>query len=147
MTNKANQMDETIITALENTRTIAMLGASPKPERASFRVMEYLLKRGYIVIPVNPGQAGGMILGQKVYATLADIPTAIDMVDVFRASDALVGIVAEVLALDALPKVIWTQLDVQDDEAMMPALAANITVIQDRCPKIEIPRLGIRTLA
>ncbi|MBC2773572.1 CoA-binding protein [Rhizobium sp. AQ_MP] len=128
---------------LVNVRTIALLGASPKPDRPSFGVMRFLLSKGYTVYPVNPGQAGKEILGQTVYATMADIPQAIDMVDVFRAPEYLGEVVAESLALQNRPKVIWGQLSVRDDEAVKPAEAAGIRVVMDRCPAIEIPRLGL----
>lgn len=128
---------------LGNVRTIALLGASPKPDRPSFGVMRFLLSKGYTVYPVNPGQAGKEILGQTVYATMADIPGPVDMVDVFRAPEYLGEVVAEALALPNRPKVIWGQLTVRDDEAVKPAEAAGIRVVMDRCPAIEIPRLGL----
>jgi uncharacterized protein len=133
--------DEYILDILRSVKTIAMLGASPKEIRPSFGVMAFLLARGYRVIPVNPGFAGKEIQGQTVYARLADIGEEIDMVDVFRASDALRGIVDEVLALQPLPKVLWTQLDVRDDEAAARAEQAGIKVVMDRCPAIEYRRL------
>ncbi|EKF58471.1 CoA-binding protein [Agrobacterium albertimagni AOL15] len=128
---------------LGSVRTIALLGASPKPDRPSFGVMRFLLSKGYTVYPVNPGQAGKEILGQTVYASMADIPEPIDMVDVFRAPEYLGEVVAEALALPNRPKVIWGQLTVRDDEAVKPAEAAGIRVVMDRCPAIEIPRLGL----
>ncbi|ODS56563.1 MAG: CoA-binding protein [Agrobacterium sp. SCN 61-19] len=128
---------------LGGVRTIALLGASPKPDRPSFGVMRFLLSKGYTVYPVNPGQAGKEILGQTVYATMADIPEPIDMVDVFRAPEYLGEVVAEVLALPNRPKFIWGQLSVRDDEAVKPAEEAGIRVVMDRCPAIEIPRLGL----
>lgn len=128
---------------LGSVRTIALLGASPKPDRPSFGVMRFLLSKGYTVYPVNPGQAGKEILGQTVYASMADIPEPIDMVDVFRAPEYLGEVVAESLALPNRPKVIWGQLTVRDDEAVKPAEAAGIRVVMDRCPAIEIPRLGL----
>ncbi|MBU0740060.1 MAG: CoA-binding protein [Alphaproteobacteria bacterium] len=128
---------------LGSVRTIALLGASPKPDRPSFGVMRFLLSKGYTVYPVNPGQAGKEILGQTVYATMADIAEPIDMVDVFRAPEYLGEVVTETLALQNRPKVIWGQLTVRDDEAVKPAEAAGIRVVMDRCPAIEIPRLGL----
>lgn len=128
---------------LGEVKTIALLGASPKPDRPSFGVMRFLLSKGYTVYPVNPGQAGKEILGQAVYATMADIPEAIDMVDVFRAPEYLGEVVSEALALPNCPKVIWGQLSVRDDEAVKPAEEAGIRVVMDRCPAIEIPRLGL----
>lgn len=126
---------------LRSTKTIALVGASPNAERPSHRVMAFLLRKGYTVFPVNPGQAGKEIQGQTVYATLADIPEPIDMVDVFRAADALPALVDEILALKPLPKVIWGQLAVRDDKAAEKAEAAGIKVVMDRCPAIEYPRL------
>lgn len=128
---------------LGSVKTIALLGASPKPDRPSFGVMRFLLSKGYTVYPVNPGQAGKEILGQTVHATMADIPGTIDMVDVFRAPEYLGEVVSEALALPHRPKVIWGQLSVRDDEAVKPAQEAGIKVVMDRCPAIEIPRLGL----
>jgi hypothetical protein len=126
---------------LTSVRTIALLGASPKPERPSNGVMRFLLAKGYRVIPVNPGRAGGEILGQRCYGDLASIPEPFDMVDVFRASDALPGIVDEILALARRPAVLWTQLGVQDAKAAEAAAAAGLDVVMNRCPAIEHPRL------
>ncbi|UNK36960.1 CoA-binding protein [Shinella sp. H4-D48] len=126
---------------LRATKVIALVGASPNPERPSQRVMAFLLRKGYRVIPVNPGQAGKEILGQRVVGRLADIEEPIDMVDVFRAANALPAVVDEVLALSPLPKVIWGQLSVRHDEAAARAEAAGIKVVMDRCPAIEYPRL------
>ncbi|KQS93903.1 MULTISPECIES: CoA-binding protein [unclassified Rhizobium] len=126
---------------LRSTKTIALVGASPNAERPSHRVMAFLLRKGYTVFPVNPGQAGKEIQGQTVYATLADIPEPIDMVDVFRAADALPALVDEILAVKPRPKVIWGQLAVRDDKAAEKAEAAGIKVVMDRCPAIEYPRL------
>lgn len=134
--------DVTIISALRSAKTIAMLGASANETRPSWFVMRYLLGKGYTVIPVNPGQAGGKILGQTVYASLKDIPVAIDMVDVFRPTAALPAIIDEVLALPIVPKVLWTQLTIRDDAQAVRAEDAGITVIQNRCPKIEFARLS-----
>ena len=126
---------------LRATKVIALVGASPNPERPSQRVMAFLLRKGYRVIPVNPGQAGKEILGQRVVGRLADIEEPIDMVDVFRAANALPAVVDEVLALSPLPKVIWGQLSVRHDETAARAEAAGIKVVMDRCPAIEYPRL------
>lgn len=128
---------------LQEARTIALVGASPNPARPSFGVMRFLLSKGYRVIPVNPGQAGKEILGQTVYATLGDIPEPVDMVDVFRASEYLHAVVDETIALEPRPKAIWSQLSVRDDLAAKTAEAAGIKVVMDRCPAIEMPRLGL----
>lgn len=128
---------------LKSTGTIALVGASPKPDRPSYGVMRFLLSRGYKVIPVNPGQAGKEILGQKTVARLADIGEPIDMVDVFRASEYLGEVVDDALALETRPKAIWSQLGVRDDNAAARAEAAGIKVVMNHCPAIEIPRLGL----
>lgn len=126
---------------LRSTKTIALVGASPNPERPSNRVMAFLLRKGFQVIPVNPGHAGHQLHGQTVVARLADITVPIDMVDVFRSADALPALVEEVLRLSPLPKVIWGQLSVRHDEAAASAEAHGIKVVMDRCPAIEYPRL------
>ena len=127
---------------LQSVKTIAVVGASANDVRPSFFVMKYMLDKGYQVIPVNPGQAGRQILGQMTYAKLSEIPVAIDMVDIFRASNAVPGIVEEVLALAPLPRVIWMQLTVRHDEAAARAEADGIKVVMNRCPKIEYARLS-----
>jgi hypothetical protein len=126
---------------LQSTRRIAMVGASPNPARPSNGVLRFLLSKGYDVVPINPGQAGGTIHGQTVAASLADIEGPVDMVDVFRAADQLSAVIDEVLAMPHRPKVVWAQLGVRDDAAAEKAEAAGITVIMDRCPAIEYPRL------
>lgn len=126
---------------LRDTKTIALLGASPNPARPSNSVMRFLLSKGYRVIPVNPGQAGKEILGQTVFATLADIGEPIDMIDVFRAAEYLPAVVDEALALDPRPKVIWGQLSVRDDAAAEKAESGGLKVVMNRCPAIEYPRL------
>jgi predicted CoA-binding protein len=127
---------------LQSVKTIAVVGASANDVRPSYFVMKYMIDKGYTVIPVNPGQAGREILGQMTYAKLSDIPVAIDMVDIFRASDAVPGIVEEVSALEPLPKIVWMQLTVRHDEAAARAEAAGIKVVMNRCPKIEYGRLS-----
>jgi uncharacterized protein len=126
---------------LKSVRTIALLGASPNPERPSNGVMRFLLTHGYEVFPVNPGQAGKEINGRIVYGRLADVPQPVDMVDVFRASEYLDEVVSDALSLPQLPQVIWAQLGVRDDAAASRAEGAGIRVIMNRCPAIEIPRL------
>lgn len=133
--------DHYLAEILRETETIALVGASPKPERPSHRVMAFLLRKGYRVIPVNPGQAGRTILDQPVVARLGDIAEPIDMVDVFRTPAALPALIQEILALPRLPKVVWGQLSVRDDGAAAKAEAAGIRVVMDRCPAIEYPRL------
>nr|WP_280924008.1 MULTISPECIES: CoA-binding protein [unclassified Ciceribacter] len=135
--------DAYLAEVLKSTGTIALVGASPKPDRPSYGVMRFLLSRGYKVIPVNPGQAGKEILGQKTVARLADIGEPIDMVDVFRASEYLGEVVDDALALETRPKAIWSQLGVRDDNAAARAEAAGIKVVMNHCPAIEIPRLGL----
>ena len=127
---------------LNSIRTIAMVGASANDVRPSFFVLKYLIAKGFTVYPVNPGQAGKEILGQRVYARLSDIPHAIEMVDIFRAPDAVPAIVDEALTLDPLPKVIWMQLGVRNDEAAAKAEAAGLKVVMNRCPKIEYGKLS-----
>ena len=122
---------------LRSVKTIALVGASANEVRPSYLVMKYLLGKGYEVIPVNPGLAGQTILGRQVYSTLKDIPAAIDMVDIFRNSQAAGTITGEALALDAKPKVIWMQLSVRNDGAAARAETAGLQVVMNRCPKIE----------
>jgi len=137
-----NYPDSYIRGILNTVKTIAMVGISPKDVRPSYFVFKYLLERGYRMIPVNPGQAGGDILGQPVYARLADIPEPIDMVDVFRAAQYAPGIVEEALGLKPPPKVIWMQLGIRNEEAARLAEANGLKVVMDRCPKIEYGRLS-----
>src|SRR3954447_10748311 len=127
---------------LNTVKTIAMVGLSPKDNRPSYFAFKYLLERGYHMIPVNPGQAGKDILGQKVYAKLADIPEPVDLVDIFRAAQYATGIVKEALALKPRPQVIWMQLSVRNDEAARLAEEAGLKVVMNRCPKIEYGRLS-----
>ncbi len=127
---------------LNSVKTIAIVGASANDVRPSFFVLKYLLAKGFDVYPVNPGQAGKEILGRLCYASLAEIPVAIDMVDIFRGSDAIPGILDQVLKLEPLPKVLWMQLTVRNDEAAARAEAAGMKVVMNRCPKIEYGRLS-----
>ena len=135
---------DTYIRGILNTvKTIAMVGVSPKDNRPSYFAFKYLLERGYNMIPINPGQTGKELLGRKVYARLADVTGPIDMVDIFRASQHAGAVVDEALVLKSLPQVIWMQLGVRNDAAAAKAEAAGVKVVMNRCPKIEIPRLGV----
>ena len=126
---------------LTSVRTIAVVGASPQRGRPSHRVMAYLQRRGYRAIPVNPNAAGSTIHGETCYATLAEIPDPIDMVDIFRKAETAGEVVDEAIAIGA--KVVWMQLGVRDDDAAIRAEARGIKVVMNRCPAIEIPRLGL----
>jgi O-acetylhomoserine (thiol)-lyase len=132
--------DATLRRILSTVRTVAMVGASANWNRPSYFVMKYLRGKGYRVIPVNPANAGQEQLGERVYASLRDIPDQIDMVDVFRASEAVGPIVDDAIAVGA--KVVWMQLGVRNDEAAAKAEAAGLEVVMNRCPKIEFGRLG-----
>jgi predicted CoA-binding protein len=127
---------------LNSVKTIAMVGVSPKENRPSYFAFKYLLERNYRMIPVNPGQAGKELLGQKIYARLSDIPEPIDMVDIFRASQHVPPVVEEALTLKPVPRVIWMQLGIRNDEAAALAEAAGLKVVMNRCPKIEYGRLS-----
>ncbi|MCJ2067681.1 CoA-binding protein [Methylobacterium sp. J-030] len=143
----ARYPDARIRAILNDTRTIALVGASANPARPSWIVLKYLLDRGYAVTPVNPGLAGQDLLGRRVAASLAEVQASsseqpIDMVEIFRNSAAAGPLVDEALALSPLPKVIWMQLGVRDDAAAARAEARGLTVIMNRCPKIEYGRLS-----
>jgi uncharacterized protein len=127
---------------MKSVKTIALVGASNNPARPSWIVTKYLIERGYDVTPVNPGLAGQEILGRPVYGRLADIPRPVDMVEIFRNSQAAGPITDEALALDPLPKVIWMQLSVRNDAAAEKAEARGVKVVMNRCPKIEYGRLS-----
>jgi len=128
---------------LSDVRVIAVVGFSANPARPSNGVARYLREQGYTVIPVNPGLAGQLFEGQEIYASLGDIPVDVDMVDVFRVSEAVPDIVQEAIARWTGLKAIWLQLGVVNDAGLAPAEAIGIRCVQDRCPKIEIPRLGL----
>jgi predicted CoA-binding protein len=134
--------DHDIARIARDTKVVAMVGLSPNEARPSWGVARYLQSQGIRVIPINPGHDGQTILGERVYATLADIPAAegVQLVDIFRRSDAVGQVVDEALAHLPDLQVIWTQLGVRDDAAAERARARGITVVQDRCPKIEFPR-------
>ena len=137
--------DELLRGILRDTRTIAMVGASPKWVRPSYFAMKYLQEKGYRVIPVNPAAAGQTILGETCYASLAEVPGPVDLVDIFRNSEAAGPITDEAIALagDKNIKVVWMQLGVRNDAAAARAEAAGLTVIMDRCPAIEYRRLNL----
>jgi predicted CoA-binding protein len=127
---------------LNGVKSIAMVGASANSARPSYLVLKYLSERGYRMLPINPGLAGGTIHGLTVYASLADAPGPIDMVDVFRNSEAAGAVVDEALKLDPPPKVIWMQLSVRNDAAAARAEEMGVKVVMNRCPKIEYGRLS-----
>lgn len=134
--------DDYIRSILNSVKCVAIVGASANESRPSFFVTKYLSQRGFSVFPVNPGLAGQTIVGLTVHASLKDVPGPIDMVDIFRNSEAAGPIVDEALALDPLPKVIWMQLTVRNDEAAARAEAMGLRVVMNRCPKIEYGRLS-----
>lgn len=127
---------------LRDIKIVALVGASANTVRPSYFVMKYMIEKGYTVIPVNPGLAGQELLGHTVYATLADIPVSIDMIDIFRNSEAALDVTREALNLSIKPKVIWMQLSVRNDEAAALAEAAGLRVVMNRCPKMEYGKLS-----
>lgn len=133
--------DNELKNLLNSVKTIAVVGASDKPDRPSYGVMAYLVEQGYRVIPVSPRLAGRDVLGQTAYASLDDIPEPVDMVDVFRQSDAAFEVAQAAIAIGA--KALWLQIGVINEAAAVLAHSAGLAVIMDRCPKIEIPRLGL----
>jgi predicted CoA-binding protein len=136
-----NYPDPYLRDILTSVRTIAIVGASPRRERPSHGVMAYLQRRGYRAIPVNPNAAGATINGETCYARLADVREPIDMVDVFRRTEMASGVVEQAIAVGA--KVVWMQLGIRDDDAAARADAQGLKVVMNRCPAIEIPRLGL----
>jgi uncharacterized protein len=136
-----NEPETTIRRVLGRARTIALVGASERPERDSHHVMQFLQQRGYRVIPVNPACAGREILGETVRAGLREIAEPVDLVDVFRRSEAAGEVVDEAIAIGA--RAVWLQLGVIDEAAAARARAAGLDVVMDRCPAIEMPRLAI----
>jgi predicted CoA-binding protein len=139
--NHDSYSDNYIRAILSTVKTVAVVGASTNPARASNIVLKYLIAKQYRAYPVNPVYAGQEILGQMTYPSLADVPEPIDMVDVFRRHDAILDLVREALALAPKPKVIWMQLGVRHDEAAAEAEATGIKVVMNRCAKIEYGRL------
>jgi len=141
---QAGYSDDYIKEILGDAKTIAMVGASGTSNRPSYFAMKYLLAKGYRVIPVNPALAGGSILGQQVHASLAEVPSPIDIVDIFRSSAAALEVARDAIALkDKLRiKVIWMQLGVVNEQAAAEAEAAGLKVVMNRCPKIEYGRLS-----
>jgi uncharacterized protein len=137
-----NPSDDEIRVLLTSVKTVAMVGASDKPERPSNGVMAFLLSKGIDVIPVNPGLAGKRIHGKEVYDSLAPIKAPVDMVDIFRASEFVAPIVDEAIAIGA--KSVWMQLGIIDETAAAKARSAGLKVVMDRCPKIEWSRLGLK---
>jgi hypothetical protein len=140
--NHDSYSDEYIRGILGSVKRIAMVGASANPARPSFFVLKYLATRGYVMLPINPGLAGGDINGIKVYRSLAEAPGPIEMVEIFRNSEAAAAVVDEALKLDPLPEVIWMQLSVRNDDAAARAEARGLKVVMNRCPKIEYGRLS-----
>ena len=138
-----DRYDDGYIRGILNTvKTIAMVGVSANTSRPSYFAFKYLLERGYRVIPVNPGLAGQDLLGQRVYASLAEITEPVDMVDVFRAAQYVPDIIEQTLQMQPRPGVLWMQLGIRNDEAALRAEANGIKVVMDRCPKIEYGRLS-----
>ena len=127
---------------MREVKTIGLVGASDNPARPSYIVVKYLAERGYDVVPINPKLAGTTLLGSPCYGSLAEVGRPLDMVEIFRNSADALGVTREALALDPLPKVIWMQLSVRNDEAAALAEAKGVTVIMNRCPKIEYGRLS-----
>lgn len=133
--------DDFLKSVLTRARVVALVGASANPVRPSYFVARYLALKGFRVIPVNPGLEGQMLLGEKVYAALSDIPVDVDMVDIFRRSDAVPAIVDEALARWPDLQTVWMQIGVEHPEAAAKAEARGVSVVQNRCPKIEYQRL------
>lgn len=123
----------------DEVKTIAVVGASANHDRDSYKVMQVLIQHGYQIFPINPNEAGNLILGQPCFADLGSVSGKIDMVDVFRAADAVIGVTKEAIAIGA--SVLWTQLDIVNKEAAVLAEQAGLKVVMDRCPKIELAKL------
>lgn len=142
MPEPAHSQDEKLRRILTSVRVIAMVGASPNPKRPSHEVMQYLQRKGFRVIPVNPRAAGEDLLGERVYAELRDVPSPIDMVDIFRDPRFVEPIVQDAIAIGA--RVVWMQLGVYNETAAAAAEAAGLEVVMNRCPRIELERLADR---
>ena len=134
-----NYSESYIKEILNKVKTIAVVGVSADQDRDSYKVMQALLQHGYEVFPINPNETGNIILGQPCYADLSSVAVKIDMVDVFRAADAVMGVTKEAIAIGAT--VLWTQLDIVHKEAAELAEQAGLKVVMDRCPKIELAKL------
>ncbi len=135
--------DDRIRRILTSVRTIALVGWSPNPDRPSHHVADFLVGRGYRVIPVNPGQAGKIVQGETVRASLAEIAEPVDMVEIFRRSEEAGAVVDQALAAFAGLTAVWMQLGVIDAAAAARAEARGVQAVMNRCPAIEIPRLGL----
>ena len=134
-----NYSESYIKEVLDEVKTIAVVGASANQDRDSYKVMQILIQHGYQIFPINPNEEGNLILGQPCFADLSSVSGKIDMVDVFRAADAVMGVTKEAIAIGAT--VLWTQLDIINKEAAELAEQAGLKVIMDRCPKIELAKL------
>ena len=134
-----NYSESYIKEVLDEVKNIAIVGASANQDRDSYKVMQVLMQHGYEIFPINPNEAGNFILGQPCYADLSSVSGKIDMVDVFRAADAVMGVTKEAIAIGAT--VLWTQLDIVHKEAAELAEQAGLKVVMDRCPKIELAKL------
>lgn len=136
--NHDHYSDEYLKDILTEVQSIALVGASPRADRDSHIVMNVLLEAGYQVIPVNPREAGNSILGQTCYGSLAEIDIPVDMVEIFRSSEAALGVTEEAIAIGA--KVIWMQLQIVNHQAAQMAESSGIKVVMDRCPKLELQK-------
>jgi len=135
----ASYSESYIKAILHEVKTIAVVGASANQDRDSYKVMQVLMQHGYKIFPINPNEAGNLILGQPCYADLNSVSEKIDMVDVFRAANAVMGVTKEAIAIGAT--VLWTQLGIVNEEAEELAEQAGLKVVMDRCPKIELAKL------
>lgn len=135
--------DDELRRVLTDTKVIALVGWSPNPDRPSHYVAAFLAARGYRVIPINPAQAGKVANGEVVRTSLSDITEPVDMVDIFRRSEDVGPVVEEALRAQSGLKTIWMQLGVEDAVAAAKARTVGVQVVMNRCPAIEIPRLGL----